>query len=107
MRDGWRHVQLGEVARLDCDRVPVEPESRYGMAGVLNAGQGLFVREAITGVDTNYPVLHRLREGQLVMRKLTAGKAPSRSCRVSLRAHSFPPSSPLSVLTSLSSTRAS
>lgn len=76
MREGWRLVLLGDVARLDCDRVPVEPESRYDMAGVLNAGQGLFAREPIRGVETNYPVLHRLHASQLVMRKLTAWEGP-------------------------------
>jgi type I restriction enzyme, S subunit len=76
MRDSWRRVRLGDVAELDIDRVAVEPERLYRIAGVMNAGNGLFEREAIRGSETNYAVLHRLRAGQLVMRKLTAWEGP-------------------------------
>jgi len=76
MREGWRQVPLGDVARLDIERVPVVPTESYRIAGVLNAGRGLFERETIRGDQTNYPVLHRLRAGQLVMRKLTAWEGP-------------------------------
>lgn len=76
MRDGWRRVTLGEVATLDIERVPVRPGEAYRIAGVLNAGQGVFARPAIDGAATNYSALHRLRAGQLVMRKLTAWEGP-------------------------------
>jgi type I restriction enzyme S subunit len=76
MRDGWRHARLGEVAALDIEAVRVEPGHRYAIAGVLSAGQGLFKRQTIEGFQTNYPTLHRLRAGQLVMRKLTAWEGP-------------------------------
>ena len=46
------------------------------MAGVLNAGKGLFERDRIAGSNTTYPALHRLRSGQVVMRKLTAWEGP-------------------------------
>ena len=76
MRDGWTRVALGEVAQLDIDRVSVDPSVEYSVAGVLNAGQGLFEREPMPGSSTNYPALHRLRAGQVVMRKLTAWEGP-------------------------------
>lgn len=76
MRDGWRLVQLGEVAYLDVEKVPVVSGTTYQIAGVLNAGQGMLRRDPIDGADTNYPALHRLRAGQLVMRKLTAWEGP-------------------------------
>lgn len=76
MRDGWRPVHLGEVAHLDVEKVPVVPGTTYQIAGVLNAGQGMLRRDPIDGSDTNYPALHRLRAGQLVMRKLTAWEGP-------------------------------
>lgn len=76
MRDGWRLVRLGEVAHLDLEKVPVVSGTTYQIAGVLNAGQGMFRRDPIDGSDTNYPALHRLRAGQLVMRKLTAWEGP-------------------------------
>ena len=72
MREGWRRVRLKEVARLDLDQVPVRPGNAYAIAGVWNAGQGLFARSTIKGSETTYQTLHRLRAGQLVMRKLTA-----------------------------------
>lgn len=76
MREGWRRVSLGEVAALDIDAVRVEPGRKYPIAGVLSAGQGLFARAPIDGSQTNYPALHRLRSGQIVMRKLTAWEGP-------------------------------
>jgi hypothetical protein len=76
MRDGWARVRLAEVATLDIDRVSVDPGKTYRIAGVWNAGQGLFARDEINGSQTNYPQLHRLRAGQLVMRKLTAWEGP-------------------------------
>jgi type I restriction enzyme S subunit len=76
MRDGWRLVQLGEVAYLDVEKVPVVSGTTYQIAGVLNAGRGMLRRDPIDGADTNYPALHRLRAGQLVMRKLTAWEGP-------------------------------
>lgn len=72
MRDGWRRLPLGEVARLDIDRVPVIAGESYPAAGVLNEGKGLFLRETLSSGDTSYQHLHRLNGGQLVMRKLTA-----------------------------------
>jgi type I restriction enzyme S subunit len=76
MREGLRRARIGAVAALDIERVRVEPGRQYAIAGVLNAGQGLFKRESIDGSQTNYPTLHRLRSGQLVMRKLTAWEGP-------------------------------
>ncbi len=72
----WRVIALGEVAELEVERIAVESASSYEIAGVLNAGQGLFGRETIAGSQTNYPSLHRLKSGQLVYRKLTAWEGP-------------------------------
>jgi type I restriction enzyme S subunit len=72
----WETVALGDVAALDIERVRVEPDDEYPIAGVMIAGRGLFWRDTIRGRETNYPALHRLREGQLVMRKLTAWEGP-------------------------------
>ncbi len=76
MPDGWRHVLLGEVADLDIEKIQVTAGSSYPVAGVLNAGKGMLKRDPIDGSDTSYPALHRLRPGQLVMRKLTAWEGP-------------------------------
>lgn len=76
MSERWPQVALGEVANLDVERVAVASGEIYRIAGVLNAGRGLFARDEIDGASTNYSVLHRLRRGQLVMRKLTAWEGP-------------------------------
>jgi type I restriction enzyme, S subunit len=72
----WPVVQLAEIAELDIERVLVERNASYAIAGVLNAGQGLFSRETIIGRETTYKALNRLRAGRLVYRKLTAWEGP-------------------------------
>lgn len=74
--DAYEHVVLGEVARLDVERVVVDANDCYPMAGLLIAGRGLFWRGEVWGSQTSYSALHRLRAGQLVMRKLTAWEGP-------------------------------
>lgn len=69
-------VRLAEVAHLDIDRVAVDAADTYSMAGLLIAGRGLFWRGQLMGTETSYQALHRLRAGQLVMRKLTAWEGP-------------------------------
>ena len=67
-----REVRLRDIAQLDIERVPVSIDEEYRAAGVLNGGKGVFDRGTLLGSETNYPALHRLRSGLLVMRKLTA-----------------------------------
>lgn len=76
MTDSWARVLLGDVARLDVEKVPLVPGHQYPIAGVLNAGQGMLRREPIDSSQTNYAALHRLHTDQLVMRKLTAWEGP-------------------------------
>jgi type I restriction enzyme M protein len=71
-----RHVRLAEIATLDTTKVRVEADDEYAIVGVLNAGQGLFWRETISGSATTYATLQRLKTGQLVYRKLTAWEGP-------------------------------
>jgi hypothetical protein len=47
----WPTVKLGEVLRLDLDRVPVDAATSCPMVGVLSFGRGLFEREPILGDD--------------------------------------------------------
>src|SRR6266540_4233426 len=76
MRDGWRAAVLGDVVYVDIERESVSPEKEYSIAGVRNAGQGMFGRGVLQGTATNYQILHRLRLDQVVMRKLTAWEGP-------------------------------
>jgi N-6 DNA Methylase len=73
---GWRTLALRDLATPAADRVKVEADAEFRIAGVLNAGKGLFWRETIRGAETTYPFLHRLHAGQLVYRKLTAWEGP-------------------------------
>jgi hypothetical protein len=72
----WETVPLSAVATIDIERVAVQADEDYRLAGVLIAGQGLFWRATIRGRETNYSTLNRLRAGQVVMRKLTAWEGP-------------------------------
>lgn len=100
MRDGWQRLPLRSVARLDVERVPVRRGEAYSIAGVLNAGRGLFTRETIDGAATRYPALHRLHEGQLVMRKLTAWEGPITTVPPMFAGHFVSPEFPTYTLAS-------
>lgn len=70
------HVALESVMALDLDRVAVEGDQRYRIAGLLNGGQGFIDKGSISGAETGYATLNRIREDQVVMRKLTAWEGP-------------------------------
>lgn len=76
MNGEWRRVQLGDVLVESREKVRVESSASYPVAGVRIAGGGLFWRETLSGSATNYDALYRLRDGQLVYRKLTAWEGP-------------------------------
>jgi type I restriction enzyme S subunit len=76
MSADWRTVRLGVVLVESRERVPVDRSASYPIAGVKIAGGGLFWRETLPGSATTYESLYRLREGQLVYRKLTAWEGP-------------------------------
>lgn len=50
----------------------VQPNDVYPLAGIYSFGRGLICREPISGADTKYTHLTKLRAGQLVMSKLNA-----------------------------------
>jgi len=70
MTNIWPTVRLGDVLRLDLDRVPVDPATSYPMVGVLSFGRGLFEREPIENGNTSYRVFHRLKPEHVVMSQL-------------------------------------
>jgi restriction endonuclease S subunit len=63
---------LSRVLELDAGKVTVEPDTEYPIAGVLNRGRGLLLREAILGAETSYSTLHVIRPGQVIYSKLKA-----------------------------------
>lgn len=70
MGNNWPKVKLGEVLRLDLDRVPVDPAVSYPMVGVLSFGKGLFEREPIENGKTSYKIFYRLKAEHVVMSQL-------------------------------------
>jgi type I restriction enzyme S subunit len=68
--------RLADLMALDVDRVKVDAARKYPIAGVLNAGKGLISRGVMSGSDTDYNTLNKMRAGQVVMRKLTAWEGP-------------------------------
>ncbi|MFI9155748.1 restriction endonuclease subunit S [Streptomyces sp. NPDC053367] len=76
MSDGYPLRPLGEVMRLDIQRVPMKLATIYRLAGVLNAGQGIVNKGEFDGGDTEYAAMNVLRVDQVVMRKLTAWEGP-------------------------------
>lgn len=67
---------LKAIMQLDVERLQLRAEAKYRSAGVLNAGQGLIDKGPFLGKETGYESMNVLREGQLVMRKLTAWEGP-------------------------------
>ncbi|WP_206447958.1 restriction endonuclease subunit S [Agrococcus sp. KRD186] len=65
-------VPIGDVLQRRQDAVRVEADETYVMVGVLNKGRGLFTRGNVSGSDTNYERLTRLRHGDLIFSKLFA-----------------------------------
>lgn len=59
---------------LDLDPVLVDATARYPLAGVRNAGRGLFKKDDLAGFGTSHKKLHRLRRGHLVVSRLQASK---------------------------------
>ncbi|MBK9138928.1 MAG: restriction endonuclease subunit S [Verrucomicrobia bacterium] len=66
----WPKVRLGEVLRLDLDRVPVDAATTYPMVGVLSFGRGLFDREPVVNGKTSYRFFYRLKADHIVMSQL-------------------------------------
>lgn len=67
---------LAAVMSLDIQRTTLDSATRYQIAGVLNAGQGLIDKGSLSGSQTGYSAMNRLHKNQVVMRKLTAWEGP-------------------------------
>lgn len=67
---------LGELMRLDVERVKLDPDRTYAIAGVLGSGQGMIDKGTFLGKETQYEAMNLLRSDQVVMRKLTAWEGP-------------------------------
>ena len=63
----WPKVPLGDILRLDEDRVAVVPGQEYPQIGVRGFGRGLFERGSVAFDQTTYSHFNRLYEGALVV----------------------------------------
>lgn len=70
MSKAWPLVALGEVLRLDLDRVPIDASATYEMVGIYSFGRGLFDREPVVGNNTSYKQFYRLAADHVVMSQL-------------------------------------
>lgn len=68
----WTETPLGKVMALDVHAVEVDPDALYPIVGVLNRGRGLLYRDPISGSETSYKTLNRIRAGQVVYSRLKA-----------------------------------
>lgn len=69
-------LPLRNVMALDVERRRLDDAATYRSAGVLNAGKGVIDKGSFLGRETEYDAMNVLREGQIVMRKLTAWEGP-------------------------------
>lgn len=69
---GSRAVRLGDVMSLTLQKVEVEVGEDYPIAGVLNRGRGLLLREPVSAETTMYSRLNKVLPSQVVYSKLKA-----------------------------------
>lgn len=65
-------MQLSSLARLAARSEPVEPTKQYRQVGVRLWGAGAYERETISGAETRYPALARLKADDIVVNKIWA-----------------------------------
>lgn len=70
MSSAWPLVALGEILKLDLDRVPIDASATYEMVGIYSFGRGLFDREPVSGNNTSYKQFYRLAADHVVMSQL-------------------------------------
>jgi len=72
---GWERVRIGALVRQITERVKVEPETKYKMAGVKWYGEGVFHRETVRGDGMSAGQVTPLIAGALIYNRLFAWKA--------------------------------
>lgn len=72
MSEGWRALTLGDVIVESREKVRVEHDGEYPLAGVLGFGRGVLFRDPVRGGDISAQFLYRIQAGQLVYSRLKA-----------------------------------
>ncbi|WP_259781036.1 restriction endonuclease subunit S [Aestuariispira ectoiniformans] len=68
----WNTVKLSSLACLAKRSEPVEPTKKYRQVGVRLWGAGAYERDTITGAETRYSALSRLKEDDIIVNKIWA-----------------------------------
>ncbi len=72
---GWTTARIGDLVQLLMDRIEVDPEREYKMAGVKWYGEGVFHRETVRGDKMSAHYVAPLKPGALIYNRLFAWKA--------------------------------
>jgi restriction endonuclease S subunit len=72
--DGWSLVRIGDLVKQVTDKVKVEPNIEYKLAGVRWYGEGVFHRETVMGSDSSATYLMPLIPGAFIYNRLFAWK---------------------------------
>lgn len=72
--DGWSLVRIGDLVKQVTEKVKVEPDNEYKLAGVRWYGEGVFHRETVTGSNSSATYLMPLIPGSFIYNRLFAWK---------------------------------
>jgi type I restriction enzyme S subunit len=72
--EGWSLVRIGDVVKQVTDKVKVEPDNEYKLAGVRWYGEGVFHRETVIGSNSSATYLMPLIPGSFIYNRLFAWK---------------------------------
>lgn len=64
---GIQEQKVSDYIELWEDRVPVEHDKSYPQVGIRSFGKGIFLKDAISGNETQYKSFNRLHDGLLVL----------------------------------------
>jgi len=68
----WSVVTLDDVLTEDRDRVEVQPDAEYPIAGVYGFGRGVLLRGSVRGSEISAKHLYRTSSGQIMYSRLKA-----------------------------------
>jgi type I restriction enzyme, S subunit len=70
--NGWTAVALGDILTERRERVSVDPDAVYPIAGVYGFGRGVLMREPVRGDEISAAALYRITAGQVIYSRLKA-----------------------------------
>lgn len=73
--DGWEIAKVGEVVEMMMERIQVEPDREYKLAGVRWYGEGVFHKETVTGMKMSAKYIAPLKPSAFIYNRLFGWKA--------------------------------